>query len=68
MDLDGDYGIALYELCLSRQFPKMLCFGPITREYLKKDTDGDYVVLPDETELDALFSMIFKDSYSSYSL
>ena len=45
----------------------MLCFGPITREFLKKDTDGDYVIMPDEAEIDNLFSMIFKDSYSHYS-
>lgn len=45
----------------------MLCFGPITREFLKKDTDGDYVIMPDEAEIDNLFSMIFKDSYSYYS-
>ena len=71
VDLDNDYSVALYELCVYRQFPKMLCFGPLTREYLKKDTDGDYNIMLDDTEVDTMFAMIFKDSnsyhgYSSY--
>ena len=45
----------------------MLCFGPITREFLKKDTDGDYEIKPEDTELDTMFSMIFKDNDSFYS-
>ena len=66
VDLDNDYQVALYELCLYRQFPKMLCFGPLTREYLKKDTDGDYDIRLNETEVDTMFAMIFKDSGSYY--
>ena len=42
VDLDNSYRVELYEHCVYNQFPKMLCFGPVTREFLKKDTDGDY--------------------------
>ena len=66
MDLDEDYGIALYELCVYRQFPTMLCFGPITREFLRQDLDLNYVVNPEDVDHDNMFTMIFKARDSVY--
>ena len=61
LDLDGDNGIAEYELCLYRGFPKILCLGPIAREFIKKDSDSDWIVTAEEVgDHDNMFTMIFK--------
>ena len=40
----------------------MLCFGPITREYLRQDTDDDLKVTASAVENEQTYTMIFKNS------